>query len=208
MYIKIYFNDKPLFLTNEIEPELEPFLHHDDSVFMDELSAPAVNSMIHEMKQEKIHSGIFLYPDLEELKRRFFRKFLMVPAAGGLVTNEKGQILVIHRRGFWDLPKGKLEAGEKMEECARREVIEETGLKTVALIKPLVITYHTYDESGKHILKDSHWYLMNGRSGDPLNPQTEEQITEIKWIDPSEAAATAAESYPSIREVFKAAGYL
>ncbi|RYG35731.1 MAG: NUDIX hydrolase, partial [Chitinophagaceae bacterium] len=67
MFIKIYFNDKPLFLTNEITPELEPFKHHDDAVFMDELSSPAVNSMIHEMKVDKVHAGIFLHPDLNAL---------------------------------------------------------------------------------------------------------------------------------------------
>ena len=49
-------------------------------------------------------------------------------AAGGLVTNENNELLMIFRRGKWDLPKGKLDKGETIEECAIREVEEETGI--------------------------------------------------------------------------------
>jgi ADP-ribose pyrophosphatase YjhB (NUDIX family) len=51
----------------------------------------------------------------------------IVMAAGGLVENEHGEILLIYRKKHWDLPKGKLDAGETLEECAVREVEEETG---------------------------------------------------------------------------------
>ena len=68
MYIKIYFNDKPLFLCDALNEEINVYKHHDDAVFIDEFSPPAVNSMIHEMRQEKVHAGIFLHPDLATLK--------------------------------------------------------------------------------------------------------------------------------------------
>ena len=131
MYIKIYFNDKPLFLCDAVDETIEPYVHHDDAVFIDELDTHTVKTMLHEMQQEKVHAGVFLHPDLEELKKAFFKKFVQIQAAGGLVENENGEWLLIHRRGKWDLPKGKLEKGEKLDECAVREVEEETGLKKV-----------------------------------------------------------------------------
>ena len=67
MKIKIYFNDKPLFLTDTIDDELEPYKHHDDAVYVDEFSPPAINSVIHEMKLQKIHAGILLHTEFEKL---------------------------------------------------------------------------------------------------------------------------------------------
>jgi len=74
MFIKIYFNDKPLFLCDEFTAEINSYVHHDDSVFIDEFSAAAVNSMIHEMKQNKVHAGIFYHPKMDELKKAFLEK--------------------------------------------------------------------------------------------------------------------------------------
>lgn len=204
MHIKIYFNDKPLFLTESITPEIEPFVHHDDAVFIDEFSTPGVNSMIHEMRQEKVHAGIFQHAPLDELEKAFRKKFMLVQAAGGLVLNDAGDFLMIFRRGKWDLPKGKLDAGESLDECAVREVQEETGLLEVTLQKPLLVTYHTYDESGKHILKESHWYLMQATGKQVLTPQTEEQITTIKWVPQSDIEQYLLNTFPSIIDVIKA----
>jgi 8-oxo-dGTP pyrophosphatase MutT (NUDIX family) len=208
MHIKIYFNDKPLFLTDEISADIEPYAHHDDAVLIDEFSTPGVNSMIHEMRQEKIHAGIFLHHNLAELEKTFRKKFTLVQAAGGLVLNDKGEILMMLRRGKWDLPKGKLDPGESLEHCAVREVQEETGLKKVTLQKPLVVTYHTYDESGKHILKESHWYSMKAPGKQDLVPQSEEQITQIKWVTAAEVKQYITNTFPSIIDVLKAGGFL
>lgn len=208
MHIKIYFNDKPLFLTDEISADIEPYVHHDDAVLIDEFSTPGVNSMIHEMRQEKIHAGIFLHHNLAELEKTFRRKFTLVQAAGGLVLNDKGEVLMMQRRGKWDLPKGKLDPGESLEHCAVREVQEETGLKKVTLQKPLVVTYHTYDESGKHILKESHWYLMKAPGKQEFVPQSEEQITQIKWVTAAKMQQYITNTFPSIIDVLKAGGFL
>lgn len=201
MYIKIYFNDKPLFLCDALEEAIEPFVHHDDAVFIDELDAHTVKSMIHEMQQEKVHAGVFLHPDLEELKKAVFKKFVLIQAAGGLVENENGEWLLIHRRGKWDLPKGKLEKGEKLEKCAVREVEEETGLKKVKLVQPLCITWHTYHEGTKFILKESHWYKLKVAGKQTLVPQTEEDILEVKWVKPSGIDEYRGLSFPSITDV-------
>lgn len=208
MHIKIYFNDKPLFLTDAITPEIEPYAHHDDAVLIDDFSTPGVNSMIHEMRQEKIHAGIYLHSDLATLEKTFRKKFTLVQAAGGLVLNEEGAVLMMFRRGKWDLPKGKLDPGESLETCAVREVQEETGLQQVIMDKPLLVTYHTYDESGKHILKETHWYLLQAPGKQTLSPQTEEQITELKWVPAQEVKQYVNNTFPSIIDVLQQGGFL
>lgn len=203
MFIKIYFDNKPLFLCNEVDETLQPYVHHDDAVFIDELNSHTVKSMIHEMELEKIHAGVFYHPDLEELKKAFYKKFTIVLAAGGLVLNEKKEMLMIHRRGKWDLPKGKLDKGEKLENCAVREVEEETGLQKVKLISPLTITYHTYHEGARFILKESHWYNMKVSGEQKLVPQTEEDIHAIKWVTGKEAEKLFPECFPSVVDVIR-----
>ncbi len=201
MYIKIYFNDKPLFLCDTVDETIEPYVHHDDAVFIDELDTHTVKTMLHEMQQEKVHAGVFLHPDLEELKKAFFKKFVMIQAAGGLVENENGEWLLIYRRAKWDLPKGKLEKGEKLDKCAVREVEEETGLKKVQLIRPLCVTWHTYHEGTKFILKESYWYKMKVSGKQSLVPQTEEDILEVKWVKPSGIDEYLGLCFPSIADV-------
>jgi 8-oxo-dGTP pyrophosphatase MutT (NUDIX family) len=208
MHIKIYFNDKPLFLTDTITPEIEPYVHHDDAVFIDEFSTPGVNSMIHEMRLNKVHAGIFLHADVHELEKTFRKKFTIVKAAGGLVLNDKQEVLMMFRRGKWDLPKGKLDPGETLETCAVREVQEETGLQKLTLEKPLLVTYHTYDESGKHILKESHWYLIKAPGKQVLAPQLEEQITELVWVPADKVKEYMNNTFPSIVDVLEKGGYL
>ena len=204
MFIKIYFGDKPLFLCDELNEEIKQYSHHEDAVFIDEFSAASVNSMIHEMKQEKVHAGIFYWPDLPKLKKAFWKKFQVISAGGGIVYNEKQEILFIFRRGKWDLPKGKLDEGEKIEDCALREVKEETGIKDVTLDKFLLTTFHTYDENGKHILKESHWFMMRSSENQQLIPQQEEQITALKWVGRPQLASLLTNTFPSIVDVIAA----
>ena len=203
MYVKIYFRDKPHFLCDNIDDTIEPYVHHDDAVFIDELNPHTIKAMIHEMELAKIHAGVFFHPSLDELKKAFFKKFTLVQAAGGLVRNENDEILLIFRRGKWDLPKGKLDKGESLEECAVREVEEETGLKKIKLVAPLLITYHTYHEGTRFILKESHWYTMKTKNDQQLIPQTEEDIQEIKWAADKELKTYLKNTFPSIVDVLQ-----
>lgn len=203
MYIKVYFDDKPLFLCDKIDEVIEPFIHHDDAIFIDELNSHTIKTIVHEMQQSQVHAGVFFHSDLDALKQAFFKKFTLVTAAGGLVQNEKKEYLLIFRRGKWDLPKGKLDKGEKLEDCAIREVEEETGLKEVKLIKPLCVTYHTYHEGARFILKDSHWYIMKVKGSQQLVPQTEEDIHEIRWVKKTGLAEYMKISYPSVADVLR-----
>ncbi len=205
MYIKIYFNDKPLFLCDAVDSYILPYVHHDDTVFIDELNSHTVKTMIHEMLQPKVHAGVFFNKNLDELKKSFFKKFTFIRAAGGLVMNEKDEALLIFRKGKWDLPKGKLNKSEKLEACAIREVEEETGIKKVKLRKLLTLTYHTYHEGTRFILKESHWFMMKAKSDQLFTPQKEEGILEIRWAKKEELPVYLLNSYPSVADVLKAA---
>ena len=123
----------------------------------------------------------------------------VIEAAGGMVFNEEKELLMIFRRGFWDLPKGKVDVGETLEECAIREVQEETGLNTIKLCNFLTTTYHTYLFKDEAILKPSHWFKMEHWGDENLIPQTEEDITEIKWVSKAEAQELKDKMYPTIR---------
>ena len=203
MFIKIYFNDKPLFLCDHPTDEIRAYAHHDDAVFINEFSTPAVNSMIHEMRLPKVHAGIFVHQDLAALKKAFWKKFILIQAGGGLVRNAEGKYLFMLRRGIWDLPKGKLDEGETIEACAIREVGEETGITGIRLEAPLLITYHTYDDSGKHILKETHWFRMKATGEEGMKPQAEEQITALQWLGKGELQEVMANTFPSIKDVLR-----
>ncbi len=203
MYIKIYFGNKPVFLCNEIDETIHEYMHHPDAVFVDEITGPAIKSLLHEIVKEEFHAGILWNEDLDKLKKAFFKHFKPVTAAGGLVENEKGEVLLIFRKGKWDLPKGKLDKGETIEQCAVREVEEETGLKDIVLKKLLTITYHTYDEFGKHILKDSHWYNMKVNGKQTITPQTDEGITDIRWVKKKDVKNYFNNIFPSVKDVLE-----
>lgn len=132
---------------------------------------------------------------------------LIVRAAGGLIQNERGEILFMFRLNKWDLPKGKIDAGESPEECAVREVKEETGIRKVELKDFLLITHHAYEENGKSILKETHWFRMFTTGDQELIPQVEEDITELKWVNESGFSEIIQNTYPNILDVLKKAGY-
>jgi ADP-ribose pyrophosphatase YjhB (NUDIX family) len=122
----------------------------------------------------------------------------VIMAAGGVVENEKGELLLIFRKQHWDLPKGKLDEGESIEECAVREVQEETGLSNILLGELIDTTLHQYEENGERITKKTVWYKMKGYSTDKLTPQTEEQIDDIKWVNTKDLGLYMQNSYPNI----------
>ena len=204
MYIKIYFDDKPLFLCDNVDAILQPYIHHDDAVFIDELNLHTVKSMIHEMQKTSVHAGVFFHKDLKELKDAFFKKFTLVKAAGGFVLNENNEVLIMFRRGKWDLPKGKMDKNETFEECAIRETEEETGLQNIKLIAPLITTYHTYHEGSKYVLKETRWFTMKVSSKQKLLPQAAEQITKLEWVGKNDLKKYLQNSFPSMNDVLEA----
>lgn len=201
---KIFFNNKPLFITDQITKELEELLHHEETVLIDEFNIHTVKAMIHEMEVSKIHAGVFLHGDVEAVMKAFKKKFVLIKAAGGLIHTKDDELLLIFRRGKWDLPKGKLDDGEDLETCAVREVNEETGLNNVKIEKPLCITYHTYHQDGKHILKESQWFLMKAKKQTNLLPQSEEEIDRCEWVSVDQLSTYMENTHASILDVVNA----
>jgi mutator protein MutT len=128
-------------------------------------------------------------------------------AGGGLVRNEQGELLMIYRRGKWDLPKGKLDPGETIEQCAVREVMEETGLNDIALGSLIDISYHEYFDPWlkEEVIKETHWFAMEAKGLQPLTPQTEEDITAIKWVAGDTLDECLSDSYANVIEVVRKA---
>lgn len=204
---KIYYNNKPLILTADAHsykkdvPANGGFLTltgafgRNFRLAFQHLSAPRTSGAIIEdiSPEALLHELHLLYTPID--------------AAGGVVENEGGDVLMIYRRGRWDLPKGKRDEGEDMSTCAVREVQEETGLQTLALRDKICDTYHIYEQRGLRLLKTTAWYTMHGKRADTLLPQAEESITEARWIAQTDLGPVVFKSYEAIREVLHSAGY-
>lgn len=126
-------------------------------------------------------------------------------AAGGVVQNAEQQILLIFRRKFWDLPKGKLDEGETIENCAIREVEEETGVHPLTITQFIGKTHHQYVDKwiGEEVIKESHWYFMTTSFNSKLIPQIEEDIEEIRWVNISDLHLYLQNSFDTIRQVIE-----
>lgn len=124
-------------------------------------------------------------------------------AAGGLVTNEHNELLMIFRRGKWDLPKGKLDEGETIEACAVREVEEETGINNVELGALVGLTYHEYFDRfvNDEAIKETHWYAMKVEGSPTPTPQAEEHIEKIIWADDAAIKECLQNSYQNIIDI-------
>lgn len=136
---------------------------------------------------------------------RFAEDFAAVEAAGGVVENARGERLMIHRNGRWDLPKGHIEPGESAEVCAAREIAEETGVGA-EVAAPLCATWHAYwfPKTERWELKRTHWFLLRASGDGPLVPQTEEGIERAAWCSPREFAARLETAFPTVQKVGRA----
>lgn len=156
---------------------------------------------------KKINKGKLLYVNLyhtkkEKLLKHLHKKLPVVMAAGGLVFNEHNEILFIHRNGRWDLPKGKTEKKESLEDSAIREVEEETGVKNLEITRFIKKTYHIFKRNGKYKLKVTHWYEMRTNYTGPLQPEESEGITKVKWKNPDKVRKALRKSYANIKLLF------
>jgi 8-oxo-dGTP pyrophosphatase MutT (NUDIX family) len=124
-------------------------------------------------------------------------------AGGGLVLNDRNELLLIFRRGKWDLPKGKLDEGETMEACALREVMEETGIKALELDAFVGKTFHEYFDKWlqEEVIKETWWYAMRTASEQALLPQAEEDIEHAIWADETTLNECLTNSYPNILDI-------
>lgn len=155
----------------------------------------------------KIANGDLFYVNLyhknEEKLLKFLKKKLpVVVAAGGLVYNNKKEILFIYRNKKWDLPKGKIEKGEDIQACAVREVQEETGVQELSIKKYITTTYHVFKRNDKFKLKETYWYEMHTSYKGDLVPQEDEGIKKVKWKDFQKTQKALNKSYENIKLLF------
>ena len=141
--------------------------------------------------------------DIEGTYRRICAEFLEVNAGGGLVSNRRGDYLLINRNGLWDLPKGHQDPGEDISVTALREVQEETGIDQLILRDLICITDHCYRRNGIWHLKHTWWYDMLYTDPTDLTPQKEEDISKAAWVAKSSLPPYLLNTYPSIIEVFR-----
>lgn len=160
------------------------------------------------IKSAKQKDFVVVGDEVKSMFKRFKKSLVCINAAGGLVENAKGEFLFIFRNKKWDLPKGKVEKGEKLKTTAVREVEEECGVTIEKRDKRLCKTYHIYELNGKIVLKRTNWYKMFVKGVPKLVPQKEEGITTASWVSPTGVKNKTKNTYPLIVDVLKAEGLL
>ena len=192
---KVFVNDKPLFLTNEIAKET------DFQMFL--LESVDIEQLIIKMFQNKIQKAWLYYPDEKAILKKVKEKIPVCKAGGGLVYNKNGEVLFILRNGKWDLPKGGIEKDEVIEKTATREVEEETGVGKLVITRKLQKTYHVFKRNGKYKLKVTHWFEMETDfKGIPV-PQANEGIEKVAWLNPEQVKEALKNSYENIKLLFE-----
>lgn len=195
---KVFIENKPVFLTQNAgkQPEEEGVL----DITLNELSV--LHNIVRRIEEnEDIKEAFIRFSDEDALWHHFRSLFKPVEAAGGIVENQDKELLFIYRLDKWDLPKGKLEKDESPAQGAVREVEEETGLRNISLLEHRTDTWHTYHRRGKPHLKKTWWYNMKVEGKQELVPQTEEDITEVKWVNKSDLSEVLGNTYGSIADV-------
>tara|TARA_B100000768_G_C11080000_1_gene290371 strand:- start:46 stop:516 length:471 start_codon:yes stop_codon:yes gene_type:complete len=131
----------------------------------------------------------------------FCLDYLLIKAAGGVVYNEKNQLLMIFRNNKWDLPKGKLESNESIKDCALREVEEECGVKNLYIDRELDCSYHVYEINNNKILKQTYWFKMKTKFNGKLIPQIQEGITKVEWVKKEDIDLKLNNSFSTIEDI-------
>ena len=185
---KVFVNQSLVVLTSQI-----PFGSKINIYSLREIS---IGEIIIKVKKYK---KIFLYhKKLKKLLPLFFEKIKVIKAGGGIVKNSLNQILFIYRRNKWDLPKGKMDAGESIDQTAIREVLEETGAKGLEIINLNAVTYHVFKNDNKFFLKETTWYNMKANNSSNLIPEEKEGITKVVWKNKAEIL-NKKNIYPNIK---------
>ncbi|PTX42125.1 NUDIX domain-containing protein [Christiangramia gaetbulicola] len=156
---------------------------------------------------KKILNGELMYVNLyhadeTKLLKLLLKKMKVVTAAGGMVVNDKEEILFIYRNHRWDLPKGKTEKNESIEDSAIREVEEETGVQDLEIKRFITRTYHVFKRKGKLKLKETYWYEMYTEYDGDLVPELSEGIKKAKWKNFEKSQKALKKSYANIKMLF------
>lgn len=188
---KVFVGDKPIVLTTEVEKEnnFKNYL----------LKSVNMAKVIRKLNTTSLKEVRLIHKNKKKLIKKFLKKLPNVIAGGGKVFNEDGEILFIYRNDKWDLPKGKAERNETIEETAIREVTEETGVNGLEITKPLDITYHIFKRNGRYKIKITYWFEMKTSFKGDLYAQEDEGITKVAWLNSDQANKALENSYANIK---------
>ena len=202
---KVFFNDRKVFLTDDFQKHF----NINYGLFYKYQNKPELQDLLDFYRCLKIIDTLYIFHnDIDKLRSTFRACYLNIDAAGGLVKNKQGKILIIKRRDKWDLPKGKIDGKENPEQASIREVAEECGIGNIEITRPLLSTYHTYMLNDKPVLKRTTWFeMLYTGTGNPV-PQIKEHITEVKWFDKSALTKVVKNTYQLILDVFRYAGLI
>ncbi|WP_422105709.1 NUDIX hydrolase [Winogradskyella sp.] len=187
----VYVGDKPIVLTTKVEKETRF-----KSFLLKSVNIGKVIKMLNTTDLEAVH---LIHHNPDKLLKHFLKLLPNVVAGGGKVYNAKNEVLFIYRNSKWDLPKGKVELKESIEETAIREVEEETGVKGLKITRPLSTTYHIFKRNGNHKIKVTYWFEMKTDFDGKLYPQEKEGITQVKWLDNKASQKALENSYANIK---------
>ena len=190
---KIFFGDKPIILTTKIQNGSDF-----KNLMMDSIDLKKIFTLL---KKSKYNSIRLIGNNDEHLLSDFLKLLPNVVAGGGKVFNPSGKILFIFRNGKWDLPKGKAQKNETIDQTAIREVKEETGVKRLHLGNPLEITYHIFKKNKKYYIKKTYWFEMTTSYDGDLSPQLDEGITKVKWVGPKKLKKIKKNMYANIKSL-------
>ncbi len=192
---KIFVGDKPIILstTTVNKPGVKSY----------KLKKVFLRNIVRKLNNSSLEKVYLVHKNEEKLLKKFLKKAPNVIAGGGKVYNTKGKVLFIFRNGKWDLPKGKIEKGESIEETAVREVEEETGVKRLKIVKPLETTYHIFKRRGRYRIKITYWFEMQTKFEGKLYPQEKEGITKVKWLGKKKTQKALQNSYSNIKILMK-----
>jgi len=188
---KVFVGAKPIVLTTQVEKEtnFKNYL----------LNTVNIRKVIKELNNTSLEEVRLIHKNEEKLLKKFLKKLPNVVAGGGKVFNDKNEILFIYRNDKWDLPKGKVEGKETIEETSIREVTEETGVTGLKIIKPLDTTYHVFKRSGRYKIKITYWFEMKTSFNSDLNPEENEGITKVEWLNKLQVQEALKNSYANIQ---------
>ena len=192
---KVFVNDKPLFLTNQVQKET------DFKLFL--LESVDIKKLIVKIFQNKIQKAFLYHPDEKLIMKTLRAKLPVEKAGGGLVYNKDGDVLFIFRNGKWDLPKGGTEKNETIEETAIREVEEETGITGLVITEKLQRTYHIFKRNGRYKLKITQWFEMRTKYEGTSQGQADEGIELVEWVNPKDIKFLLENSYENIKLLFE-----
>lgn len=199
---KIYLEKRCIVIC----PPDDPALSDPNSIELHLGGMPDIASIVGMFETSSSLSRVYIpTDDIEGTYKVFCSQFKEVNAAGGLVSNRRGDVLLIRRNDLWDLPKGHQEEGEDISVTALREVQEETGVLNLRLGGLICITDHCYRRNDIWHLKHTWWYDMLYMDPVDLTPQKEEDITKAAWVARSGLSPYLKNTYPSIVEVFREA---